>query len=134
MMHLTPFLTFFQYMYFPELLLILFVINSYFCEKPTTEISFLLLKFPFSLLFFCGNFSGVLFAVSIYRKNNLVVLTSCILFLLVELCLALVDAANDKQPEVREMIMTSLHELGKKQPEMVLSSIKGYLIKHQKVR
>ena len=61
-------------------------------------------------------------------------LTSCILFLLVELCLALVDAANDKQPEVREMIMTSLHELGKKQPEMVLSSIKGYLIKHQKVR
>lgn len=50
-----------------------------------------------------------------------------------ELCLALVDAANDKQPEVREMIMTSLHELGKKQPEMVLSSIKGYLIKHQKL-
>ena len=31
------------------------------------------------------------------------------------------------------MIMTSLHELGKKQPEMVLSAIKGYLIKHQKV-
>ena len=68
MMHLTPFLTFFQYMYFPELLLILFVINSYFCEKPTTEISFLLLKFPFSLLFFCGNLSGVLFAVSITEK------------------------------------------------------------------
>lgn len=50
-----------------------------------------------------------------------------------ELCLALIDAANDKQHEVRQMIMTSLHELGKKQPEMVLSAIKGYLIKHQKV-
>ena len=50
-----------------------------------------------------------------------------------ELCLALIDAANDKQPEVRQMIMTSLHELGKKQPEMVLSAIKGYLVKHQKV-
>lgn len=68
------------------------------------------------------------------RKSNLDVSISCILFLLVELCLALVDAANDKQPEVRSMIMTSLHELGKKQPEMVLSSIKGYLIKYQKVR
>lgn len=50
-----------------------------------------------------------------------------------ELCLALIDAANDKQQEVRQMIMTSLHELGKKQPEMVLSAIKGYLIKHQKL-
>ncbi|KAK2550462.1 Maestro heat-like repeat-containing protein family member 1 [Acropora cervicornis] len=50
-----------------------------------------------------------------------------------ELCLALIDAANDKQPEVRQMIMTSLHELGKKQPEMVLTAIKGYLIKHQKL-
>ena len=59
--------------------------------------------------------------------------TSCILLLFIELCLALIDAANDKQLEVRQMIMTSLHELGKKQPEMVLSAIKGYLIKHQKV-
>lgn len=50
-----------------------------------------------------------------------------------ELCVALIDAANDKQLEVRQMIMTSLHELGKKQPEMVLSAIKGYLVKHQKV-
>ena len=53
--------------------------------------------------------------------------------LFVELCLALIDAANDKQSEVRQMIMTSLHELGKKQPEMVLSAIKAYLVKHQKV-
>jgi len=53
--------------------------------------------------------------------------------LFIELCLALIDAANDKQQEVRQMIMTSLHELGKKQPEMVLSAIKGYLLKHQKV-
>ena len=62
-----------------------------------------------------------------------VVFIPCIILLLVELCLALIDAANDKQHEVRQMIMTSLHELGKKQPEMVLSAIKGYLIKHQKV-
>lgn len=60
-------------------------------------------------------------------------MTPCTLLLSVELCLALIDAANDKQQEVRRMIMTSLHELGKKQPEMVLSAIKGYLIKHQKV-
>ena len=64
-------------------------------------------------------------------------LTSYLLYsaltLSIELCLALIDAANDKQQEVRQMIMTSLHELGKKQPEMVLSAIKGYLIKHQKV-
>lgn len=60
-------------------------------------------------------------------------LVSCFVLLLLELCLALIDAANDKQPEVRQMIMTSLHELGKKQPEMVLSAIKAYLIKHQKV-
>ena len=53
--------------------------------------------------------------------------------LFVELCLALIDAANDKQSEVRQMIMTSLHELGKKQPEMVLSAIKAYLVRHQKV-
>ena len=59
--------------------------------------------------------------------------TFCIVFHFIELCLALIDAANDKQQEVRQMIMTSLHELGKKQPEMVLSAIKGYLIKHQKV-
>lgn len=59
--------------------------------------------------------------------------TICIFMLFVELCLALIDAANDKQSEVRRMIMTSLHELGKKQPEMVLSAIKAYLVKHQKV-
>ena len=47
--------------------------------------------------------------------------------------MALIDAANDKQLEVRQMIMTSLHELGKKQPEMALSTIKEYLVKHQKV-
>ena len=47
--------------------------------------------------------------------------------------MALIDAANDKQKEVRQMIVTSLHEIGKKQPEMVLSTIKAYLVKHQKV-
>ena len=47
--------------------------------------------------------------------------------------MALIDAANDKNSEVRQMIMTSLHELGKKHPEMVLIIIKEYLGKHQKV-
>lgn len=72
---------------------------------------------------------------SVYSKKPLSLCTflSLFIFLPLELCLALIDAANDKQHEVRQMIMTSLHELGKKQPEMVLSAIKGYLIKHQKV-
>lgn len=47
--------------------------------------------------------------------------------------MALVDAANDGHPDVKEVIVRSLHEIGKRQPEMVLTSIKGYLIKHQKV-
>lgn len=72
---------------------------------------------------------------SVYSKTPLSLCTFLPLFIFLpsELCLALIDAANDKQHEVRQMIMTSLHELGKKQPEMVLSAIKGYLIKHQKV-
>lgn len=72
---------------------------------------------------------------SVYSKKPLSLCTFLPLFIFLpsELCLALIDAANDKQHEVRQMIMTSLHELGKKQPEMVLSAIKGYLIKHQKV-
>ena len=48
--------------------------------------------------------------------------------------MALIDAANDKQKEVRQMIVASLHEIGKKQPELVLSTIKAYLIIHQKVK
>ena len=47
--------------------------------------------------------------------------------------MALVDAANDSHPDVKGVIVRSLHEIGKRQPEMVLTSIKGYLIKHQKV-
>ncbi|XP_048576780.1 maestro heat-like repeat-containing protein family member 1 isoform X2 [Nematostella vectensis] len=50
-----------------------------------------------------------------------------------ELCVALVDAANDKQDGVREVIIMALHDIGKKQPEMVLTTIKAFLIKHQKL-
>ena len=88
---------------------------------------------------FCLQLCGIdeLFIDKLHRYIHLLLLYSAmtprILLLFIELCLALIDAANDKQQEVRQMIMTSLHELGKKQPEMVLSAIKGYLIKHQKV-
>ena len=47
-------------MYFPELLLILFVINSYFCEKPTTEffivLLFFIVKVSFQFVIFLWKF------------------------------------------------------------------------------
>ncbi len=46
---------------------------------------------------------------------------------------ALVDAAHDKDANVRRDIMRSLCELGKKQPLLVLSICSCYLNKHQKV-
>ncbi|XP_031575321.1 maestro heat-like repeat-containing protein family member 1 [Actinia tenebrosa] len=50
-----------------------------------------------------------------------------------DLCIALVDAANDKQGDVRDVIIMALHDIGKKQPEMVLTTIKAFLVKHQKL-
>ena len=47
--------------------------------------------------------------------------------------MALIDAAYDKKVEVRQDIARALYELGKKQPELVLSSCNSYLNKHQKV-
>ena len=50
-----------------------------------------------------------------------------------DLVFALVDAAFDKKPNVRNDMTSALHNLGRKQPELVLSSCNLYLNKHQKV-
>ena len=47
--------------------------------------------------------------------------------------MALIDAAYDKDPNVRKSIITSLHGLGKKQPALVLSSCHSFLVSHAKV-
>ncbi|XP_019641769.1 PREDICTED: maestro heat-like repeat-containing protein family member 1 isoform X1 [Branchiostoma belcheri] len=47
--------------------------------------------------------------------------------------MALIDAAYDKNENVRELIGTSLYDLGRKQPVMVLSSLHSYLIRHAKL-
>ncbi|XP_074645058.1 maestro heat-like repeat-containing protein family member 1 [Tubulanus polymorphus] len=50
-----------------------------------------------------------------------------------ELAMALIDAAHDKSEKVRNVISSSLVELGKKQPAMVLSSCHAYIAKHTKL-
>ncbi|XP_033117617.1 maestro heat-like repeat-containing protein family member 1 isoform X2 [Anneissia japonica] len=47
---------------------------------------------------------------------------------------ALVDAAYDKKPEVRNIISSSLVDIGKQQPTMVLSCCHVYLKKHSKLQ
>ncbi|XP_071959367.1 maestro heat-like repeat-containing protein family member 1 [Antedon mediterranea] len=47
---------------------------------------------------------------------------------------ALVDAAYDKKPEVRNIISSSLVDIGKQKPGMVLSSCHVYLKKHSKLQ
>ncbi|CAH1269548.1 MROH1 [Branchiostoma lanceolatum] len=47
--------------------------------------------------------------------------------------MALIDAAYDKNENVRDLIGTSLYDLGRKQPVMVLSSLHSYLIRHAKL-
>ena len=47
--------------------------------------------------------------------------------------MALIDSAFDKDENVREIICSSLFDLGRKQPAMVLSSCHSYLVKHSKV-
>ena len=47
--------------------------------------------------------------------------------------MALIEAAFDKDPNVRTILESSLFELGKKQPDLVLSSCNSFLIKHSKV-
>ena len=47
--------------------------------------------------------------------------------------MSLIDAAYDKKADVRRIIMSSLVDIGKKKPKMVLSSSHSYLRKHNKV-
>jgi hypothetical protein len=47
--------------------------------------------------------------------------------------IALVDAANDKDKSVTEMVRSSLYAIGLEKPELVLSLCKDYISKHQKV-
>lgn len=51
-----------------------------------------------------------------------------------EVTLALLDAANDKDPEVQEQVRKSILTLGKQQPDRVLAMCQDYLLKHLKVR
>ncbi len=50
-----------------------------------------------------------------------------------ELVMALIDGAYDKDPGARHVIATSLCDIGKQQPTLVLSSCHAYLQKHVKV-
>uniref|UniRef100_A0A3P9LCQ6 Maestro heat-like repeat family member 1 n=1 Tax=Oryzias latipes TaxID=8090 RepID=A0A3P9LCQ6_ORYLA len=47
--------------------------------------------------------------------------------------LALLDAANDKDPAVQEQVRKSVLTLGKQQPERVLAMCQDYLLKHPKL-
>ena len=47
---------------------------------------------------------------------------------------ALIDAAYNKEPRVQDVVSMSLCEVGKKRPNLVLSSCHSYLLKHSKVR
>uniref|UniRef100_A0A8C7X9J8 Maestro heat-like repeat family member 1 n=1 Tax=Oryzias sinensis TaxID=183150 RepID=A0A8C7X9J8_9TELE len=48
--------------------------------------------------------------------------------------LALLDAANDKDPAVQEQVRKSVLTLGKQQPDRVLAMCQDYLLKHPKVK
>ena len=51
----------------------------------------------------------------------------------VGLVLALVDAAFDKKVDVRTDMTRALHNLGRKQPELVLDQCHSYLTRHEKL-
>ena len=55
------------------------------------------------------------------------------LFMFLAMAMALIDVAYDVEHEVRDIIATSLVELGKKQPELLLTSCLIYLQRHTKV-
>ncbi|XP_062254774.1 maestro heat-like repeat-containing protein family member 1 isoform X1 [Platichthys flesus] len=50
-----------------------------------------------------------------------------------QVTLALLDAANDKDPEVQEQVRKSMLTLGKQQPDRVLDMCQDYLLKHPKL-
>uniref|UniRef100_A0A8C2WGZ5 Maestro heat-like repeat family member 1 n=1 Tax=Cyclopterus lumpus TaxID=8103 RepID=A0A8C2WGZ5_CYCLU len=53
--------------------------------------------------------------------------------LAVEVTLALLDAATDKDSEVQEQVRKSMLTLGKQQPDRVLAMCQDYLLKHPKL-
>uniref|UniRef100_A0A4W4GIX5 Maestro heat-like repeat family member 1 n=1 Tax=Electrophorus electricus TaxID=8005 RepID=A0A4W4GIX5_ELEEL len=52
---------------------------------------------------------------------------------IIEVTLALLDAANDKDPGVQEQVRKSILTLGNHQPDKVLSMCQDYLVKHSKL-
>ncbi|XP_076846747.1 maestro heat-like repeat-containing protein family member 1 isoform X2 [Brachyhypopomus gauderio] len=50
-----------------------------------------------------------------------------------QVALALLDAANDKDPGVQEQVRKSILTLGEQQPDKVLSMCQDYLVKHPKL-
>lgn len=62
-------------------------------------------------------------------------LTLCVLVSpSLEVTLALLDAATDKDSEVQEQVRKSMLTLGKQQPDRVLAMCQDYLLKHPKVK
>ena len=49
------------------------------------------------------------------------------------MAMALIDAAHDSDSSTKEIIENSLFDLGKKKPDLILSSCYSYLKKHSKV-
>lgn len=56
------------------------------------------------------------------------------MFFPLEVTLALLDAATDKDSEVQEQVRKSMLTLGKQQPDRVLAMCQDYLLKHPKVK
>lgn len=48
--------------------------------------------------------------------------------------MALIDSANDGDESTREVIANALFDLGRKKPDLILSSCHNYLKKHTKVQ
>lgn len=51
-----------------------------------------------------------------------------------EVTLALLDAATDKDSKVQEQVRKSILTLGKQQPDRVVAMCQGYLLQHPKVK
>uniref|UniRef100_A0A9J7ZZU3 Maestro heat-like repeat family member 1 n=1 Tax=Cyprinus carpio carpio TaxID=630221 RepID=A0A9J7ZZU3_CYPCA len=60
-------------------------------------------------------------------------INSCVCFIQSEVTLALLDAANDRDPVVQEQVRKSILTLGNQQPDKVLSMCQDYLLKHPKL-
>lgn len=53
--------------------------------------------------------------------------------LAIDMVVALVDAANDRDRLVTEMVRSSLYAIGLEKTELVLTLCKDYMLKNQKV-